>query len=63
MAFIRKTIIGGILVLLASSAGAQNSTRVGTLSCDVSRGLGLVLFEKQKLSCTFVEGNTGRIDA
>lgn len=63
MAFIRKTIIGGLLVLLASSAGAQNSTQVGTLSCDVSSGLGLFVFEKQKLSCTFVEGSSGRIDA
>lgn len=59
---LRATILGGLLVLFASSAGAQHATRVGTLTCDVSTGLGLFVFEKQRLTCTFEEAGTGRTD-
>jgi hypothetical protein len=45
-------------LLLVGSLGAQpsfarSSTKVGTLTCDVSAGIGLVVFQKQDLRCTF----------
>ena len=44
-----------LVALIPFGAGAQNSTQVGTLSCDVSAGLGLFVVQKQKLSCVFVQ--------
>jgi hypothetical protein len=60
----------GVAVLVAfapTSAFSQASTQVGTLSCDVSAGLGLFVVEKQQLTCVFTqesgtENYTGSID-
>ena len=56
-------------LFLATPAAAQTSTKVGTLSCDVSAGVGLILMQKQTLRCAFtpataapVDLYTGRID-
>jgi hypothetical protein len=40
------------LVMLAGSASAE-SVNVGMLACDVSKGIGHFLTEKQKMSCEF----------
>lgn len=57
------------LIAVASPASAQSSFNVGTLSCDVSAGVGMILMQKQTLACTFknektgvTEVYTGRID-
>lgn len=68
MAFVRKACLGLIVALASFDASAQNSAQIGTLSCDVSRGIGLFVVEKQTLSCVFedgkgnVENYTGSID-
>jgi len=56
-------------LLLAVPSVAQTSTKVGALSCDVSAGVGLILFQKQTIRCAFtpssgspVDFYTGRID-
>ena len=36
-----------------SMAHAQVSTQIGTLACDVSRGIGMIVMQKQTLTCTF----------
>lgn len=54
--------LAAIAVTVAFGASAQNSTQVGTLACDVSKGLGMFVVEKQKLSCTFTESQSGRVD-
>lgn len=41
-------------LLMASGAMAQSATKVGTLKCDVSGGVGLILVEKQTMTCQFV---------
>lgn len=45
--------------LWASSAPAQSGTQVGTLSCDVSAGVGMVLTQRQTLNCMFSPSNGG----
>lgn len=40
-------------VLLAGPAFAQSGSKVGVLSCDVSAGVGMFLFQKQTMICTF----------
>jgi uncharacterized protein DUF992 len=55
--------------LIASAATAQSGGKVGTLSCDVSAGVGMILTQKQTLRCIFTPASggppdfyTGRID-
>jgi hypothetical protein len=47
----------------APSALAQSSVRVGTLSCDVSAGIGLFVVQKQTLRCTFTPNGGGLVDS
>ena len=49
----------GMLALGTMCASAEDKVQVGTLSCDVSSGVGLIVVEKQKLSCVFTNGMTG----
>jgi hypothetical protein len=57
-----------LAALSAVPALAQSGSQVGVLSCDVSRGIGLFVVQKQTLSCTFrqdggmEERYTGSID-
>jgi len=53
MATFRTACLGLILALFPLQAGAQDSTQIGTLSCDVSKGIGMFIVEKQTLSCVF----------
>ena len=39
--------------LAAPPAPAQSTAQVGTLSCDVSAGVGMILMQKQTMTCLF----------
>jgi hypothetical protein len=41
------------LLVAATEAVAQSGVKIGTLSCDVSRGVGLFVVQKQTLTCQF----------
>jgi hypothetical protein len=45
--------------LAASPAPAQSTGQVGTLSCDVSAGVGMILTQKRTLTCVFTPTNGG----
>jgi hypothetical protein len=69
MLFARFIVASIVLCTTSSAVLAQNSGQIGTLSCDVSRGIGLFVVEKQSLSCVFKQlggappqGYTGSID-
>lgn len=68
MAFFRKACFAIIVALIPLDAGADNSAQVGTLSCDVSQGIGMFVVQKQTLSCVFkdtqgaTQNYTGSID-
>jgi hypothetical protein len=56
-------------LLLTPVAMAQSATKIGTLSCDVSGGVGLLVVEKQTMTCQFkpdksdaVTAYTGKIE-
>ncbi len=42
-----------------SPAPAQSTAQVGTLSCDVSAGVGMILVQKQTMTCLFTPANGG----
>jgi hypothetical protein len=65
---IRHSLFGAAFLGAALSPAAAG-VKVGTLSCDVSRGVGMILVQKQSLSCVFKADRggppdfyTGRID-
>lgn len=48
------------MVALPMSTQAQpNRTKVGTLSCDVSGGIGLIITSKKELTCMFTPSQPG----
>jgi hypothetical protein len=59
MAIPSKACVGLIVALFPLHAGAQDSTQIGTLSCDVSKGIGMFVVEKQALSCVFKKSTSG----
>jgi hypothetical protein len=62
MTFLRNTCLGSIVALIPLGASAQGSSQIGTLSCDVSRGIGMFVVEKQTLSCTFTQHGSGDVE-
>ncbi len=69
----RFLIIWGAAAALAAFAAspalAQSSVKVGTLTCDVSAGIGLLISQQQTMTCSFAPADggppdnyTGRID-
>ena len=62
MTFLRNACFCVVVALSPLDASAQASTQVGTLSCDVSRGIGMFVVEKQTLSCVFKHLKSGMSD-
>ena len=42
-----------LTALIACPAAAQSSVKVGTLTCDVSAGIGMIISQKQMMTCLF----------
>jgi hypothetical protein len=58
-----------LTAFVAAPALAQSSVQVGTLTCDVSAGIGLLISQQQTMTCAFSpagggppDNYTGRID-
>ncbi len=51
-----------LTTLSASSAPAQTDVKVGTLTCDVSAGVGMILTQKQTMTCSFAPASGGPVD-
>ena len=50
------------LLALPVAAEAQVSSRVGVLSCDVSAGVGLIVVQKQTMTCVFRPDGGGQTE-
>jgi len=48
-------------VVASTPAFAERRTKVGTLTCDVSAGVGLIVFQKQDLNCKFRSSTGGPV--
>jgi Protein of unknown function (DUF992) len=62
MSFLRKASLGCVVALISFGASAKNSTQIGTLSCNVSQGAGMVVVQKQTLSCAFKNSRSGKVE-
>lgn len=49
------------VTLAAAPTSAQTNAQVGTLSCDVSAGVGMILTQRQGLRCRFTPAGGGAI--
>src|SRR5258707_15171261 len=60
----RTIITSAALVLAALSGSAQAQDRVqsGSLTCDVSAGIGLIIGSERNVSCTFTPSLPGPIE-
>jgi hypothetical protein len=59
--FLHRACLGCVVALIPFGANAE-SAQIGTLSCDVSKGIGMFVVEKQKLTCTFKQDKGGSTD-
>jgi hypothetical protein len=59
MTFLRNACLGVVVAMMPLATSAQDSPQIGTLSCDVSRGIGMFVVEKQTLSCVFKHLKSG----
>ena len=61
MNYLHKAWLGCVIALFPFGANAA-STQIGTLSCDVSKGIGMFVVDKQKLTCVFKPDKGGDAD-
>ncbi len=50
------------VICAAQPATAQSTVKVGTLACDVSAGIGMILAQKQTMRCAFRANKGGPLD-
>jgi hypothetical protein len=51
-----------VALTAGSSAGAQDRVQAGTLGCDISAGIGLILGSQRTVNCTFTPSSQGPIE-
>jgi hypothetical protein len=51
-----------LTAFIASPALAQSFVKVGTLTCDVSAGIGMLITQKQTMTCSFSPADGGPPD-
>jgi hypothetical protein len=51
--FLRTAVLAAAATFAATPVLAAPKAKVGTLTCDVSAGIGLIIFQKQDMTCTF----------
>jgi hypothetical protein len=59
---LRLVFVACLATMAPLAASAQSGGQIGVLTCDVSRGIGLFVVEKQKLACTFKPDGGGPTD-
>ena len=61
----RRTLSAFAAMTVAAAIGlpapsmAQNRTKVGTLTCDISGGIGMIIASKKEVACMFTPGQPG----
>ena len=58
-AFAALAIVAAVTMSAPTMAQAPNRTKVGTLSCDISGGLGLIITSHKDVACMFTPSQPG----
>jgi hypothetical protein len=60
--FARCAAVAGAITLATSMAAAQERIQAGTLACDISGGIGLIIGSQRTLSCSFTPSLPGPVE-
>jgi hypothetical protein len=52
-------VVAAVALPVPSMAQTPNRTQVGTLTCDISAGIGLIITSKKNVTCMFAPGRPG----
>jgi hypothetical protein len=58
-AFAALALVAAVVLPVPSMAQAPNRTKVGTLTCDISAGIGLIIGSKKAVTCMFTPSQPG----
>jgi Protein of unknown function (DUF992) len=58
-AFAALVVVAAVALPAATMAQAPNRTKVGTLTCDISAGIGLIIASKKNVTCMFTPSQPG----
>ena len=58
-AFAALAVVAAVALPAPTMAQAPGGTKVGTLSCDIGGGIGLIITSKKSLSCMFTPAQPG----
>jgi Protein of unknown function (DUF992) len=53
-------VVAAVAMPAPSMAKGRERTKVGTLTCDISGGIGLIVTSKKELTCTFTPSQPGK---
>ncbi len=53
-------VVGSCAIALSACSAFAQTTQVGTLSCDVNVGVGMIVAQKQTMQCMFTPSSGGR---
>lgn len=59
IAFAALTVAASVAIPVAGMAQSPNRTKVGTLTCDISGGIGAIIASKKTVACMFTPGQPG----
>src|ERR1700692_1405352 len=60
--FARCAAVAAAITLATSAAGAQERIQAGTLACDISGGIGLIIGSQRTLNCSFTPSLPGPVE-
>jgi hypothetical protein len=58
-AFAALVVVAAVALPASAMAQAAERTKVGTLTCDISAGIGLIITSKKELTCMFTPSQPG----
>jgi len=58
-AFAALAVVAAVALPVSTIAQAPDRTRVGTLTCDISAGIGLIIASKKSVACMFTPSQRG----
>jgi hypothetical protein len=55
-------VAAAVALMLGSGVAAQDRVEIGTLGCDISAGIGLILGSQRTINCTFTPSTSGPVE-
>jgi hypothetical protein len=56
---VAAAVLAGAVALPAAASAQARATRIGTLNCDISAGMGVIIASKKRVTCMFTPSRRG----